>query len=843
MSKIKYTPMMSQYLKIKENYQDTLILFRLGDFYELFFDDAVIASKELELVLTGRDAGVKDRVPMCGVPYHAIDSYIDKLIKRGYKVGIVEQLEDPALAKGIVKRDVVQIISPGTLIGVGLKEKENNYILAIHDYDLFYTMAFCDISTGELGVLNVEHDSDKLINEIMTFESKELLVNNVFNTKIFSDIKERLGITISRYNDIELTLDYENLISEVKDLHQIETLKFLIDYLVNTQKRSLDYLQNAKIIKTNQYLKMDSFTRNNLELTRTLRSEDRYGSLLWVIDKTKTAMGSRLLKSWIQRPLVLQSEIEERLVIVDALINNFIVREELVKQLDSVYDLPRLIAKISYGNANGRDLIQLANSLSALPKIKEVLQSSGDKALIQLSKRIEIMKDIVDLIGISIVDNPPISVKEGGLIKAKYNKDLDDIRKLSKGGKEWIANFEKTEKERTGIKSLKIGFNKVFGFYIEVTNSYLNQVKDEFGYIRKQTLTGSERFITKELKEKEDLVLNAEEKMIKLEYEIFLSIRDEIKKYTSLIQKNSDALANIDVFCSYARVSVENNYIKPTFSSQRELSIKDGRHPVIEKVLKDRSYVPNDITMDESNFLQIITGPNMGGKSTYMRQNAIIAILAQIGCYVPAKEARLPIFDAIFTRIGASDDLVSGQSTFMVEMLEVNNAIANATEKSLIVFDEIGRGTSTFDGMAIAQSIIEHIAINIKAMTLFSTHYHELVKIAESLSGVINVNTEVHEENNKVTFLYKIKPGSANKSYGINVARLAHIPSPILDRAKEILEDLENKNQVVNGVKYVVREVIKKSEIEKEIQELDPLNLTPLEALNYLYNLKKKLGE
>ncbi|MFA6936384.1 MAG: DNA mismatch repair protein MutS, partial [Bacilli bacterium] len=625
--------------------------------------------------------------------------------------------------------------------------------------------------------------------------------------------------------------------------HQIETLKFLIDYLVNTQKRSLDYLQNARIIKTNQYLKMDSFTRNNLELTRTLRSEDRYGSLLWVIDKTKTAMGSRLLKSWIQRPLVLQSEIEERLVIVDALINNFIVREELVKQLDSVYDLPRLIAKISYGNANGRDLIQLANSLSALPKIKEVLQSSGDKALIQLSKRIEIMKDIVDLIGISIVDNPPISVKEGGLIKTKYNKDLDDIRKLSKGGKEWIANFEKTEKERTGIKSLKIGFNKVFGFYIEVTNSYLNQVKDEFGYIRKQTLTGSERFITKELKEKEDLVLNAEEKMIKLEYEIFLSIREEIKKYTSLIQKNSDALANIDVFCSYARVSVENNYIKPTFSSQRELSIKDGRHPVIEKVLKDRSYVPNDITMDESNFLQIITGPNMGGKSTYMRQNAIIAILAQIGCYVPAKEARLPIFDAIFTRIGASDDLVSGQSTFMVEMLEVNNAIANATEKSLIVFDEIGRGTSTFDGMAIAQSIIEHIAINIKAMTLFSTHYHELVKIAESLSGVINVNTEVHEENNKVTFLYKIKPGSANKSYGINVARLAHIPSPILDRAKEILEDLENKNQVVNGVKYVVKEVIKKSEIEKEIQELDPLNLTPLEALNYLYNLKKKLGE
>ncbi|MDD4123903.1 MAG: DNA mismatch repair protein MutS, partial [Bacilli bacterium] len=425
MSKIKYTPMMSQYLKIKENYQDTLILFRLGDFYELFFDDALIASKELELVLTGRDAGVKDRVPMCGVPYHAIDSYIDKLIKRGYKVGIVEQLEDPALAKGIVKRDVVQIMSPGTLIGVGLKEKENNYILAIHDYDLFYTMAFCDISTGELGVLNVEHDSDKLINEIMTFESKELLVNNVFNTKIFSDIKERLRITISRYNDIELTLDYENLISEVKDLHQIETLKFLIDYLVNTQKRSLDYLQNAKIIKTNQYLKMDSFTRNNLELTRTLRSEDRYGSLLWVIDKTKTAMGSRLLKSWIQRPLVLQSEIEERLVIVDALINNFIVREELVKQLDSVYDLPRLIAKISYGNANGRDLIQLANSLSALPKIKEVLQSSGDKALIQLSKRIEIMKDIVDLIGISIVDNPPISVKEGGLIKTKYNKDLD----------------------------------------------------------------------------------------------------------------------------------------------------------------------------------------------------------------------------------------------------------------------------------------------------------------------------------------------------------------------------------------------------------------------------------
>ncbi|MFA6377642.1 MAG: DNA mismatch repair protein MutS [Acholeplasmataceae bacterium] len=838
MKKEKYTPMMMQYLNIKEQYPDTLILFRLGDFYELFFDDAKIASKELELVLTGKNAGASEKVPMCGVPYHAITSYIERLIKRGYKVGIVEQLEDPALAKGLVSRDVVQMITPGMLIDVGLQEKDNNYLLALLDNGVFYSLAYCDISTGELGVLNVERNTQDLINEITTFGSHEIVVSPAFDASILNSIVTRDGLVISRHHDVEVSLDYVNLLTNIKDGYQQKVLAFLIDYLVNTQKRQLDYLKQAVVLQTNQYLKMDAFTRNNLELTRTVRSEDRYGSLLWVIDKTKTAMGARLLKSYLTRPLANLQTIEKRQQAVTSFINNFMNREVIIKQLDEVYDLPRLIAKISYGNANGRDLIQLSKSLQVVPEIKQQLNSIPE--LQYLGNKLNPLTEIVTLIGKAIVNDPPISVKEGGLIKKGYNKELDEIKDLSKGGKEWIANFEKEEKERTGIKGLKIGYNKVFGFYIDITNSYLNLVKPEFGYIRKQTLTGSERFITQELKEKEDQVINAEEKMIRLEYELFLNIRNEVKKVTTAIQQDADVLAEVDVLCSFASVSVANHYVKPTLQEKKVINIVEGRHPVIEKVLQEHEYVPNDVKMDEKNFLQLITGPNMGGKSTYMRQVASIVVLAQVGCYVPATSATLSVFDAIYTRIGASDDLVSGQSTFMVEMLEVNNALVNATPKSLIVFDEIGRGTSTFDGMALAQAIIEYISVNIQAITLFSTHYHELVNMASSLPGVTNVSAQVHEENDNVTFLYKIKEGATDRSYGINVARLAHIPDSVLNRAQEILHKLESQDKVINGIQYVVKEVTKESQVEAKLQTLDPLNLTPLEALNILAELKKE---
>ena len=837
MKKTQFTPMMEQYLKIKAQYPDTLILFRLGDFYELFFEDAKTVSKELELVLTGKDAGAEERVPMCGVPHHAVNTYLDRLIKRGYKVGIVEQLEDPALAQGLVKRDIVQVVTPGMLIDVGLQEKDNNYILGVKDNGVFYVVAYCDISTGELGVLNVEHRAAELINEINTFGSHEIVVNPQFDASIFKEICERDRIVISRYHDIEPTLMYANLLENVKDNYQRETLNFLIDYLVGSQKRQLDYLEKAQILQTNQYLRMDGFTRTNLELCRTVRSEDRYGSLLWVLDKTKTAMGGRLLKHFLQRPLASASAIEERQQTVTALIDDFMCREELVKLLNEVYDLPRLIAKISYGNANGRDLLQLGKSLKVLPAIKKLLHANA--GLQSLENKLDLLSEVVSLIDRAIVNDPPISVKEGGLIKAGYSADLDEIRKLSKGGKEWIANFEKQEKEKTGIKGLKVGYNQVFGFYIDITNSYLDLVKPEYGYIRKQTLTGSERFITQELKEKEDQVLNAEEKMVQLEYEIFQAIRGEIKKYTSAIQKDADVLSYLDVTASFANVSVANHYVKPVFAQDRVIEIKDGRHPVIEEVLKDHEYVPNDVHMDAQHFLQIITGPNMGGKSTYMRQVAAIVVLAQIGCYVPASAATLSVFDAIFTRIGASDDLVSGQSTFMVEMLEVNNALINATSKSLIVFDEIGRGTSTFDGMALAQAIIEYIAINLKAMTFFSTHYHELVHVATALPGITNVSAQVFEENNKVTFLYKIKEGATDRSYGINVARLAHLPDSVLERAKAILAELESQDKVINGIQYVVKEVVKESPVEAKLASVDPLNLTPLEALNLLYDLKK----
>jgi DNA mismatch repair protein MutS len=836
-----YTPMMMQYLKIKENYQDTLILYRLGDFYELFFEDAKIASRELELVLTGKDAGADKRVPMCGVPHHAVNSYIEKLIKKGYKVAIVEQMEDPALAKGLVERDVVQVITPGTLIGIGLDDKRNNYIAAIDDNGSFYIIAYCELSTGELGVINLEKDEDRLISELDALDVKELVITSKFNQKVLAPLLVRKTITISYEENAEVTLDYEPLMGDIKDIRQMRNLVRLINYLVTTQKRSLDYLQKAKIIKSNNYLQMDSYTRFNLELTRTIRSEDRYGSLLWVLDKTKTAMGGRLIKNWIIKPLYNIEEINERFDYIEAFNDNFIVRSDVEIYLKEIYDLPRLIARIGYGNANARDLVQLAASLRVIPKLKESLESSNNPKLIKLSEQVNSLDSIVDIIDKAIVDNPPFTVKDGGIIKRGYNQTLDELKDLSEGGKEWISKLELEERERTGIKTLKVGFNKVFGFYIEVSRASADLIKPEFNYERKQTLANNERYITPELKEKEALVLQAEEKIIKLEYEIFIAIKDEIKKYTVDIQSLADVVAKIDVLRSLSQVSIDNHYIRPTFNEEGIINVIQGRHPVIEKVMDHNTYVANDVIMNEKEHILLITGPNMGGKSTYMRQVGIMVVMAQMGCFIPASSASLCLVDSIFTRIGASDDLVSGQSTFMVEMMEANNALRNATDKSLIIFDELGRGTSTYDGMALAQSIIEYIIVKVKAKTLFSTHYHELTKLEDTLQGLINVHVEVHEENNQITFLYKLVKGAANKSYGINVARLASLPDELLVRASAILGELEQRKVNVTPIKYVDTPKVEEPEWLKQLKNIDPLSMSPLEALNYLYELNKKV--
>lgn len=837
-----FSPMMMKYLEVKEQYKDTLLLYRLGDFYELFFDDAKIASRELELVLTGKDAGAEERVPMCGMPHHAVKGYIEKLIKKGYKVAIAEQLEDPATAKGLVKRGVIQVVTPGTMIDTGLEEKRNNYIAAIEDFTTFFVVSYADLSTGEVGVLNIEHDENSLTNELEALECKEVIVDPKFKLSYLDLMKAKHNITVSFQEETEITIEYESLLANTNDIRQEKAIVRLVDYLTRTQMRSLDYLQPAKVIKTKQYLQMDAFTRFNLELTRTIRSDDRFGSLLWILDKTKTAMGGRLLQRYIVRPLADQSEIERRLDNVEALANHYLERMEIINGLKEVYDLPRLIGRIGYGNANAKDLIQLSKSLKVVPSIKESIYKIGSPSLNSLADAMPNLSAINELIEASIVENPPFTIKEGGMIKQGYNADLDELNSLSRGGKEWISRLEAIERERTGIKGLKIGFNKVFGFYIEITNSYLPLVKDEFGYIRKQTLTNGERFITQELKEKETLVLGAEDKAIKLEYEIFVSIRDEIKKYTEQIQKLAEQLSIVDVLTSFAEVSIANDFVRPLFNDNHKMEINEGRHPVIEKVIGHNAYVPNNTYLDESKNLLLITGPNMGGKSTYMRQVTLIVIMAQIGCFVPAKYANLSVVDQIFTRIGASDDLVSGQSTFMVEMSEANNALKNATRNSLIIFDEIGRGTSTYDGMALAQAIIEYISLNIKAFTLFSTHYHELTALEGRLPGLYNISVGIHEENEKVTFLYKIIEGAANKSYGINVARLAHLPDDLLSRATQILETLEQNKATTGIVEYKVAEKkVEEPEYVKQIKNLDPLAMTPMEALNFLYELQKKL--
>lgn len=836
--KEKYSPMMMQYLKIKESNPDVLILFRLGDFYELFFDDAKIASKELQLALTGKNAGVEERVPMCGVPHHAIKSYIAKLINRGYRVGIVEQMEDPATAKGLVERDVVQIITPGAFMDVS--NDDNNYTVAVDETDYCYILAYADLSTGEINVMNVEKDISSLISELDNILTHEIVVKSTFNKEAITTITSKRKILISYEDNDEITLEFEGVLQEVKDLYQMRAIMRLINYFRKTQKRSLDYLQVAHVIKTNKALQIDAYSRLNLELTRTIRSDEKYGSLYWLLDNTKTAMGGRLLKQWISKPSSDINEIIARQDMIQSFIDNFMIRNDVRVMLDEVYDLERLIARISFGNANGRDLLQLKTSLKPLPTLKDALSKLNNAHIDDIANKFSNFDDLVDLIEKAISEDAPITIKEGGIFKPGYSPELDEIIALSHGGKKWVAELEEKERERTGIKTLRIGYNRVFGYYIEVSKGQVDQIKDEWGYQRKQTTVNGERYITEELKEKEALILNADERRMRLEYDLFVDIRKKVQDKTQLIQRLANNLAVIDVIASLAEVSSSNNFIRPKFNFERRINIIEGRHPVIEKVLKEKFYVANDVNLDSNTDVLLITGPNMGGKSTYMRELAIIVVMAQMGCFVPAKEADLMVFDQIFTRIGASDDLVSGQSTFMVEMNETNHALRHATENSLLIFDEIGRGTATFDGMVLAQAIIEYITARIHAKTMFSTHYHELTELDKEIPSLKNVHVCVKENDDEITFLYKIKEGTMNKSYGINVARLAKLPNELLSRAKEILHELESK-----GVPSVGNVLIQNDPVEeewiKEVKNLDPLSMSPLEALNYLYELKKKI--
>ena len=832
----KLSPMMAHYIELKDKYPDTIIFYRLGDFYEMFFEDAELISHELELTLTGRNAGLEERVPMCGVPYHAVDIYIDKLIKKGYKVAICEQLEDAKNTKGMVKRDITEVISSGSVIsGNSLNEKENNYIGSIYDHEYCYTLTYSDITTGEIFIESIEHSNELLLNKILFLNIKELIVNNKTNKEIINSLKNTYKITTTITDDIYELDNFNYIYSSTDKMIYIIGIKHLIHYLTYILKRNISHFQEIVIKNNNEYLRMDVHTKRNLELTESMRNKERMFSLLWLLDETKTAMGSRKLKSWLESPLTNSKEIESRYNIVSTLIDEFILSEELRRHLYEVYDLERLCGRISLGSANGRDLIQLKNSLKVLPEINNILKQIKYKELDDIS-------ELYNLLNLSLYETPPITLKEGYLIKEGFNKELDELKDLRSGGKEFISNYEQEERERTGIKNLKVGFNKVFGYYIEISKGNLSLVKDEFGYIRKQTLANCERFINPILKEKEDLVLSAEEKIINLEYELFINIRDKCNEYTHKLQEIAKIISEIDVLSSFALVSEKYHYTKPTISINNELEIIDGRHPVVEKVIKDE-YVPNDIIMDKNTSILLITGPNMAGKSTYMRQLGIITIMAQIGCFVPAKKATIPIFDKIFTRIGASDDLVSGESTFMVEMTEAANAIRNATHNSLILFDELGRGTATFDGMSLAQAILEYINNKIDCKTLFSTHYHELTDLENTLDKLKNKHVSAEEKDGKITFLHKVKNGSVDKSYGINVARLANLPKEVTDRAEEILKIYESKEldrDIVIQTALPLEFHEDKNEIEEYIKNLNVLELTPIEAINTLYELKNK---
>lgn len=837
----KLSPMMKQYMDIKKEYEEELLFFRLGDFYELFFEDGILASRELELTLTGKNAGLDERIPMCGVPFHSVSPYIEKLVNKGYKVAICEQLEDPRQVKGMVKRGVVQVISKGTIFDYELLNKnENNYIASLLDFNHLYILTYADVSTGKLYSLTLDHDIEKVINELLCLNVKELILADNFDVNLVNLLKNEYNISYTVSSEYIEDSNFDKLVEQVKDMHQKTGIKHLLYYLVVKELKDCSHFETVNIVNKKEVLKMDIHTVRNLELVETIRLKERLNSLVWLLDKTKTAMGSRLLKEWILNPLMDKEKIEKRYDEIEKFNTEFIIKDELREDLSLVYDLERLSSKVVGGNLNARDLLQLKNSLSVLPRIKEKLIN------LDLAYDIDTHQDIYLLLDKAIYENPPVGIKEGYLIKDGYNEELDELKKIRSGGKDFISEFEKQVKDETGIKNLKVGYNKVFGYYIEVSKGQVNLVKEEYKWDRKQTLTNCERFISPLLKEKEALILNAEDRIIDIEYNLFNEIRGIIKKEVLGLLKTASTLAKLDVMLSLSVCADEYHLIRPTLNENHIIDIKNGKHPVIDKVSKGE-YVPNDCLMDEKINTLLITGPNMSGKSTYMRQLAIIIIMAQIGSFVSADSANLPIIDQIFTRIGASDDLVSGESTFMVEMKEARNAIANATKDSLILFDELGRGTATYDGMSLAKAILEYVASDIGCKTLFSTHYHELTEIESSYPSIKNVHVAVKEDGEEVTFLHKIKNGPVDKSYGIHVAKLANMPKKVLDRANVILKEYEKgtKNNLNNKVQLTMAfdepEVVTKSIIEEKLKEIDPLNITPIEAINKLYELKEEL--
>ncbi len=873
------TPMMAQYLETKKEYPDCILFYRLGDFYEMFFDDAKTASKELELTLTGKSCGLEERAPMCGVPYHAVDSYLSKMVQKGYKVAICEQVEDPKLAKGLVKREVTRIVTPGTNITPGaIDENKNNYLMSIACFENGTGISVCDVTTGDYYLTEVEN-SGRILDEIIKFMPSEIICNDAFLLcdLDLENIKGRYGITI---NSIEArNFDDERCRRALLDHFKVNTLKgmgveefpmgviasgALMLYLIHTQKSSLEHITHLYPYISSKYMLLDCSTRRNLELVETLRDKSKRGSLLWVLDKTRTAMGGRLLRSYIEQPLVDKEEIESRLDAIEVLNKNTINRDEIREYLNPIYDLERLLGRISYKTANPRDLIAFKSSLYMLPHIKTLLNDLNSKMLNSINEDIDDLHDIWALIDEAIVEEPPISIHEGGMIKNGFDENIDKLKKAKTDGKAWLASLEEEDRERTGIKNLRVKYNKVFGYYFEVTNSYKDLVPED--YIRKQTLTNAERYTTPRLKELEDTILNAEDKLYALEYETFSNIRDAIANEVERIQKTAKAIARLDVMTSLSYVSEKNRYVRPKLNTKGVISIKDGRHPVIEQIMDNDMFISNDTYLDNrQNCVSIITGPNMAGKSTYMRQVALIVLMAQIGCFVPCKKADISIVDRIFTRVGASDDLSSGQSTFMVEMNEVANILRNATADSLLILDEIGRGTSTFDGLAIAWAVIEHIANKrlLGAKTLFATHYHELTELEGKISNVNNYCIAVKEQGDDIVFLRKIIKGGADRSYGIQVARLAGVPDIVTDRAKEIAAQLadndiaekigsiaiDSKDQKIKSEHFdevdlgqiSLFDTATDQDVIDELRQIDLESMRPIDALNRLYKLQNML--
>ena len=830
------SPMIREYLKTKSEYEGIILFYRLGDFYEMFFDDAITASHELELTLTGKQCGLKERVPMCGVPHHAVNIYLEKLIEKGYKVAICEQMEDPKTAKGIVKREVIQIVSAGTLTSTEIvNEKDFNYIASITDYNYLYVLSYADLLSGKVYTTKIEKNNDKLISHIVNLNIKEIVVRDTFDVDLIHKLKSNYNIFISYYDNDEL---YKGKVFEnVTDQKLIKNTSLLLNYLTNSLKQDLGHIQQVEVIDSGLFLELDKECIKNLELVETIRNKDRQNSLLGFMDKTKTAMGSRLLKSYIISPSIDKTEIIKRQNLVEKLMTEFLLKSELKEYLYEIYDLERLTGKVVCSNLNARDLLQLKTSIKVIPDINNILETLGEE-------KIETFNELYLILENSIKDDVPLTVKDGGIIKEGYDKEVDELRSIKSGGKDFISNFEREEKERTGIKGLKIGYNKVFGYYIEVPKGQISQVKEEFHYDRKQTISNCERYITPLLKEKENLILNAEEKLNTLEYDIFCKIKEEVKRYIPKLQKASAKIAYYDVMQSFATIAEEHNFVKPTINENSTVEIIKGRHPVVESVISTE-YIDNDIIMNENTNILIITGPNMSGKSTYMREFGIIAILNQIGSFVPASKCNLPVFDKIFTRIGASDDLVGGESTFMVEMKESAYALENATKNSLILFDELGRGTSTYDGMSLAGSIIDYIATKIRCKTLFSTHYHELTDMENKLPGIHNVHVSIDETNGDITFLHKVMDGAVDKSYGINVAKLANLPHEVIKKANELLKEYESKSINTSKTKIVKQYTLdleeeKKDELREFIKGINVLNITPLEAINLLDEIKRK---